>query len=284
MRYTVLFRTLSYKEKGAVNRAKLGDTQECPPEDFSGAGRPPARTVTTATSPSLLDRFHSSTLKCLNTLRKGCCQAAEEGTPPEHRSWAARRAPSPPLAGRASARRIVSDAGGTSDPGLPGRETRRQRDGRAPLPPAMALQLALPASADVVLRKTRITAPSNSRLTTSRHFRQGDAQKLPWLRGTRLPSSPPTPRLLECFQASLGSPWPLPLLSLPAWACGHTQPPRPPAAVLSKGGHQPSLRPPMFEGPGASALPSNPLEAPDQHQVTLGLSTSGKQVTSAHWG
>lgn len=209
MRYTALFRTLSYKERESVNSAKLGDTQECPPEDFSGAGRPPASTVTTATSPSLLDRFHSSILKCLNTLRKGCCQAAE-GTPPEHRSWAAHRAPSPPPAGRASARRIVSDAGGTSDPGLPGRETRRQRATRALLPPAMALQLALPASDDVVLRKTRITAPSNSRLATSRHFRQGDAQKLPWLRGTRLPSSPP-----NTSQASLGSPCSRPLLSLP---------------------------------------------------------------------
>jgi hypothetical protein len=82
---------------------------------------PAASTVTTATSPSLLDRFHSSTLKCLNTLRKGCCQAAE-GTPPEHRSGAARRDPPPPPAGRASARGPVTDAAGTSDPGLPGRE------------------------------------------------------------------------------------------------------------------------------------------------------------------
>lgn len=90
-------------------------------------------------------------------------------------------------------------------------------------------------------------------------------------------AAPPTPRPLECSQASLGSPWPLPLLSLPAWTCGHAQPPRSPAVVLSMGGHQPSLRPPMFEGlnpGGASSLPSNPLEAPDQHPVTLGLPTS----------
>lgn len=86
-------------------------------------GPPPASTITTATSPSLLDRFHSSTLKCLNTLRKGCCQAAGEEAPPEHRSWVARRDPSPPPAGRASARGAVSDARRISDPGLPGRET-----------------------------------------------------------------------------------------------------------------------------------------------------------------
>lgn len=134
---------------------QAGERSQCPLGDFSGAGRTPAAsTVTTATSPSLLDRFHSSTLKCLNTLRKGCCQAAE-GAPLEHRSWAARRDPPPPPAGRASARGPVSDAAGTSDPGLPGRETRRQCASRAPLPPAMALQLALPASADAVLRKTR---------------------------------------------------------------------------------------------------------------------------------
>lgn len=147
-----------------------------PTRRFLRSRKAPASTVTTATSPSLLDRFHSSTLKCLNKLRKGCCQAAGEGTPPEHRPWAARRDPPPPLAGQASAPGIVSDAGGTSDPAFPGRETRRQRSRCAQLPPAMALQLALPASADAVLRKTRITAPSNSRQATLRHFRQGDAR------------------------------------------------------------------------------------------------------------
>lgn len=163
------------RERSCTQR-KAGGHSECPPEDGSGAGGPPGSTVTTATSPSLLDRFHSSTLKCLNTLRKGCCQAAGEGTPPEHRSRAARRDLSPPPAGRASARGMVSDAAGTSSPGLPERETRRQCAGRAPPPPAMAPQLALPASADAVLRKTRITTPSNSRLATLRHFRQGNAR------------------------------------------------------------------------------------------------------------
>ena len=32
-------------------------------------------TVTGVTSPSLVDRFHSPTLKCLKTLRNGCCHA-----------------------------------------------------------------------------------------------------------------------------------------------------------------------------------------------------------------
>lgn len=143
----------------------------------------------------MLDRCHSSTLKCLNTLRKGCCQAAE-GTPPEHWSWAARRDLSSPPAGQASARSVVSDARGTSDPGLPGRETRRLLAWRELLPPAMSLRLALPASADVVLRKTRSAAPSNSRLTTSRHFRRrhGCAQgSCGWKVPGRLAAPPPPP-------------------------------------------------------------------------------------------
>lgn len=75
------------RERSCKRRRKAGGQSQCPLGDFSGAGKTPAvSTVTTDTSPSLLDRFHSSTLKCLNTLRKGCCQAAGEGTPPEHRS------------------------------------------------------------------------------------------------------------------------------------------------------------------------------------------------------
>lgn len=130
---------LVLERERSCKRCKAGGQSQCPLGDLARAGRTPAAsTVTTATSPSLLDRFHSSTLKCLNTLRKGCCQAAER-TPPEHRSWAVRRDPPPPPTGRASARSPVSDAAGTSDPGLPRRETGRQRASRAPLPPAMAL-------------------------------------------------------------------------------------------------------------------------------------------------
>lgn len=39
---------------------------------------PKPLTITVDTSPSLADRFHSSTLKCLNTLMKGCCQTGRE--------------------------------------------------------------------------------------------------------------------------------------------------------------------------------------------------------------
>ena len=43
------------------------------------ARSPRPLTITVATSPSLVDRFHSSTLKCLKTLRNGCCHTGGTG-------------------------------------------------------------------------------------------------------------------------------------------------------------------------------------------------------------
>lgn len=75
-------------------------------------------TVTAATSPSLVDRFHSPTLKCLKTLRNGCCHTGgprrcedprgHEGASPDARPrparagiplWASRPSREEPKAG-----------------------------------------------------------------------------------------------------------------------------------------------------------------------------------------
>lgn len=88
-RYTVHLRVLSCREtreawRPAQPHGAPGGLQQSGPGDRGEAAAAAARcpgplTVTTATSPSLEDRFHSSTLKCLKTLRNGCCHTGGHG-------------------------------------------------------------------------------------------------------------------------------------------------------------------------------------------------------------
>lgn len=70
---------ISYCFKGLQAKAGLGPRPGPSHPGLGGGGSSrghAAITMKVVTSPSFVDRFHSSTLKCLNTLRYGCCQAA----------------------------------------------------------------------------------------------------------------------------------------------------------------------------------------------------------------
>lgn len=88
IRYTVHFKVLSWIKKRvnvshrpwSTRRVAAHETlrrwSKVPQAEkrapLPAARSPVPRTITVATSPSLVDRFHSSTLKCLKTLRNGC--------------------------------------------------------------------------------------------------------------------------------------------------------------------------------------------------------------------
>lgn len=79
MRYTEPFRVLSWR-KGRVQAKWTKEHPAVVPIRRIPQEEVPS-TITTATSPSLLDRFHSFTLKYLKTLRNGCCHAAGVAMP-----------------------------------------------------------------------------------------------------------------------------------------------------------------------------------------------------------
>ena len=169
---------------GALQQSGPGDRGEAA---APAARRPGPLTVTTATSPSLEDRFHSSTLKCLKTLRNGCCHTGGHGgvrcqTHRESREGAVAGSASSPAVTASAARGLGSGRVST-----PTRPRRRRISGPSPRHPAPGPQPpALPPRAatsghGAAARASRLgrRAPRrarSARLATAawqrRHFRR----------------------------------------------------------------------------------------------------------------